>query len=283
MFWETTLRLGRLPAPEEFARDGELRQALGSPNRALRLFVKRGGGELLKQSTEARRNDLLVYMAQLNLRKRLPAKHLSRSLRLDIRTFFSSHKGALAEGLELLYAAGDPGEIEGACEGLAAGRQDEQALYVHRTLVDHLPPVLRAYVGCASTLFGDLRQADVIKLHKSSGRVTFLAYDDFDGKPLPELRARIKVNLRARSVQVFDHSAENQILFFKELLLPPTYPGLLEMRAFSEKVRELGISEELQPQPSGREWARLLEMNNLKPDLTKRHESSDAYCNANTV
>jgi hypothetical protein len=70
-----------------------------------------------------------------------------------------------------------------------------------------------------TTLFGDVAQADVIKLHKASGKVTFLLYDDFEGKPLPQLRQRIKVNLRTRWVQVFDHSAEGQLLYFKERLL----------------------------------------------------------------
>ncbi len=117
---------------------------------------------------ETRRNDLLVYMALSNLRKRVPFGHLSASLRLDIRTFFGNHNAALAKGLDLLYAAGDPGEIELACEGLNLGWQDEQALYVHRNLLDRLPPVLRARVGCATALFGDVQQADVIKLHKAT-------------------------------------------------------------------------------------------------------------------
>ena len=79
--------------------------------------------------------------------------------------------------------------------------------------------MLRAYVGCVTALFGDVAQADVIKLHKASGKVTFLLYDDFGGKPLPTLRQRIKVNLRTRWVQVFDHSAEGQLLEGKERFL----------------------------------------------------------------
>ncbi len=215
-FWNLALQLGRAPAPEEFARFSELTEAIGSAKRALTLFMRRGGGEALKRSAESRRNDLLVYVALANLRKRVPFGHLSISLRLDIREFFGNYTRALEKGLELLYAAGDPGEIELACEDLNLGLQDEQALYVHRTLLERLPPVLRAYVGCATALFGDVAQADVVKIHKASGKVTFLAYDDFDGKPLPQLRWRAKVNLRTRWVQVFDHSAEAQALASKE-------------------------------------------------------------------
>ena len=207
-FWSLMLELGRLPEPEEFPRTGELREKVGSPKQALRLFIQKGGADEVRRAAETRKRDLLVYVALANLRKRVPFGHLSLSLRSDIRAFFGNYTRALEKGIELLYAAGDSGEVELACEGLGIGWQDEQALYVHRSLVDELPPVLRAYVGCATALFGDVSQADLIKLHKASGKATFLVYDDFEGKALPELHHRIKVNLRTRWVQVFDHISQ---------------------------------------------------------------------------
>ena len=173
----------------------------------------------------------------------------------------------------MLYAGGDPGEIELACEDLKLGWQDEQARYLHRSLVDQLPPVLRAYVGCATTLFGDVTQADVIKLHKASGKVTFLLYDDFEDKSLPELRLRIKVNLRTRWVQVFDHSAEGQLLYFKERLVSPGHPKFSELQAFSRKVRKLGISEQALSGPSQPEFQRLLAQHGLNENLNRKRVS----------
>jgi len=41
-------------------------------------------------------------------------------------------------------------------------------------------------------LFGDVAQADVIKIHKASGKITFLLYDDFEGKRLPQLNTGSK-------------------------------------------------------------------------------------------
>jgi DNA phosphorothioation-associated putative methyltransferase len=242
-FWSVMLQLGRLPEAEEFPRIGELREKIGSPKQALRLFILKGGGEEVQRAAENRKRDLLVYLALANLRKRVPFGHLSASLRADIRAFFSNYTHALKQGVDLLYAAGDTGEIELACEDLKLGWQDGQALYLHRNLLDELPPVLRAYVGCATALFGDVSQADVIKLHKSSGKATFLVYDDFEGKPLPELRQRIKVNLRTRWVQVFDHSAERQLLYFKERFVSANHPGRATMENFSAKLRKLGFDE----------------------------------------
>jgi len=271
-FWSLMLQLGRLPEPEEFPQAGELREKIGSPKVALRIFIQKGGGEEVRQAAENRKRDLLVYVALANLRKRVPFGHLSQSLRFDIREFFGNYTVALQKGIELLYAAGDTGEIELACEELKVGWQDEQALYIHRSVLDELPPVLRAYVGCATALFGDVSQTDVIKLHKTSGKVTFLGYDDFEGKPLPELRHRIKVNLRTRWVQVFDHSADGQLLYFKERFLGANHPHRAEMEAFSAKVRILGVSDAVLMGPKKAEFAHLLSESGLNEKLNKiRH------------
>lgn len=268
-FWSLMLRLGRLPEPEEYPQTGELREKVGSPKSALRMFVQKGGGEEVKKAAENRKRDLLVYVALANLRKRVPFGHLSQSLRFDIREFFGNYTVALQKGMELLYAAGDPGEIELACENLKVGWQDEQALYIHRSVLDELPPVLRAYVGCATALFGDVSQTDVVKLHKASGKVTFLGYDNFEGKPLPELRNRIKVNLRTRWVQVFDHSADGQLLYFKERFVGANHPLRTEMEAFSVKLRKLGIAEQVGFGPTLKGFCELIERHGLNMNLNR--------------
>jgi hypothetical protein len=238
-FWTLTLQLGRVPEPEEFPRFAEVREKIGSANRAMRLFVLRGGGDEIQKAAEGRCRDLLVYVALANLRKRVPFGHLSMSLRSDIRTFFGNYTRALEKGLELLYAAGDTGEIE------------------------------LAYVGCATSLFGDVAQADVIKLHKTSGKVTFLVYDDFEGKALPELRQRIKVNMRTRWVQVFDHSAEGQLLYFRERFVSSGDPKRREMEAFSVKLRKLGICPGNGFEPRRGEFLDLVHRNGLNERLNR--------------
>lgn len=266
-YWGLMLQKGRLLEPEEYPQTSELLEKVGSPKQALRIFVNKGGGEEMQRAAESRKRDLLVYVALANLRKRVPFGHLSQGLRFDIREFFGNYTVALEKGVELLFAAGDTGEIELACEDLKVGWQDEQALFFHRSVLDELPPVLRAYVGCATALFGDVSQTDVVKLHKSSGKVTFLGYDDFEGKPLPELRHRIKVNLRTRWVQVFDHSAEGQLLFFKERFLSPNHPSRAEMEAFSTKLRKLGLSDKNMMGPTQAEFTKFCESAALNENL----------------
>ena len=271
-YWNLMLQKGRLLEPEEYPQTGELLEKVGSPKQALRIFVHKGGGDEMQLAAESRKRDLLVYVALANLRKRVPFGHLSNGLRFDIREFFGNYTVALQKGVELLFAAGDTGEIELACEDLRVGWQDEQALFFHRSVLDELPPVLRAYVGCATALFGDVSQTDVVKLHKSSGKVTFLGYDDFDGKPLPELRHRIKVNLRTRWVQVFDHSTEGQLLYFKERFLAANHPQRAEMDAFSSKLKKLGLSDKNMMGPTKAEFTKLFEQADLDENLNLRRK-----------
>ncbi|MCL4178847.1 MAG: hypothetical protein KJ072_14035 [Verrucomicrobia bacterium] len=75
--------------------------------------------------------------------------------------------------------------------------------------------------------------------------MTFIACGGFGKKPLPELQHRIKVNLRTRWVQAFDHRGSGQLLYFKERFLTPNHPGVEAMKAFSAKVWKLGINDQV--------------------------------------
>lgn len=274
--WNLMVQLGRHPEPEEFPKFGELREKVGTLNKAEQIFINKGGAESLKQSSDGRQRDLLVYVALANLRKKVPFGHLSARLRWDIRAFFGNYTKALKKGMELLYSAGDSGEIELACEGLKIGWQDEQALYVHCSLLSELPPVLRAYVGCATALFGAAEQTDLVKIHKSSGKVTFLVYDDFEGKVLPELKQRIKVNLRSRWVQVFDHSREGQLLFYKERFVSASHPMRLEWEKFSAKAKKLGVPGTMSGTILKIQFNKLREAHGLNENLNATRDKREA-------
>lgn len=245
-FWAKILDVGRLPLPEEFERIEELNAAIGSPKKAQSLFIRRFGDSLLRNAFDLRRNDLLVYVALSNFRKPVPFKHLPSPLKLDVKTFLGGHKAGREEALGLLFAAGNPEIIARLCNETALGHQTEQALYVHRSVLPELHPILRIYVGCAEVLAGDLRSIDIIKLHKWSGKVSLLHYDDFEGNPLPELTERIKVNLRRQTVEAFDHrSTERQeILYFKERYVTVDHPDREAWEEFSQRLAALGLDLE---------------------------------------
>lgn len=217
-FWQTLLELGRLPEAGEYGRIAEVKKAGGGLNRALALVVSKHGEQLWQLARRSRTEDVLVYLAMTHFQRHFRRREIPLRIKHDIRSFFGDLAKAQTQARELLFAAGDAGEIELACEAVNIGWQDEDALMIHRSLFADLPPLLRIYVQCAAHRYGDPAQADLIKIHKHSGKVTFQHYDDFDGKPLPELRTRIKVNLRNLFVEVFDHliGPKIQLLYFKE-------------------------------------------------------------------
>jgi DNA phosphorothioation-associated putative methyltransferase len=244
-FWHCLLDLGRAPEAGEYERTPEIVAAAGGIKRGAALVVERNGAQIWQECRKARSEDVLVYLAMTKFRKRFLRREIPSGTKNDIKSFFGDLGVAQSRAQDLLFAAGDADEIELACGSFKGGWQDEDALIVHRTLFSGLPPVLRIYVLCAGHRYGDPAQADLIKIHKHSGKITFQHFDDFDGKPLPELQTRIKVNLRNLFVEVFDHSKgpKTQLLFFKERFVGKDYPGRLAMERYSAKLRKLGLNE----------------------------------------
>ena len=69
---------------------------------------------------------------------------------------------------------------------------------------------------------GEVERANVIKLHRPSGRVSHLVYPDFKADPHPALLRSIKLSLRTREFDCFDYarSTNPPILHRKETFLP---------------------------------------------------------------
>lgn len=278
-FWETILVLGRLPRPDEFEQLDEVRKFCGSLPKALQFFIDRFGEATFETARERRREDLLVYLASGYLRKRIRFGDLSPRLQRDIRGLFGSHTRAEALAKDLMFAAGDEGELELAWSEWRGGHFDDKEghLVVHRSLLDELPAVLRVYVECAARLWGDPKEADIIKLHIWSKKVSFQYYHDFDGEPLPELKARTKIDLLHRSVRYYDHTRgrHHQLLFFKERFLPSDYPGRKQMERFSSRLRKLGLHEDtIGHGPSKEEFHLALEQCGLTKGLARKPSST---------
>jgi DNA phosphorothioation-associated putative methyltransferase len=261
-YWESVLELGRMPRDEEFDRLTEVRKACGSLPRALQLFIDRFGEATFNTARQRRKEDLLVFIAAAQLRRKIPFGHLSLRLQRDLRSFFGSYANAEEKARELMFAAGDEDELEIAVSQLDYGYLDpkEGHFTIHRSLLDELPVILRVYVECAARLYGNPREADLIKIHLHSRKLTFQYYKDFEKSQLPELITRIKIDLKRLFVTVIDHTTgpEHQLLFFKERFLPKDHPDKTKMECFSAKLRKIGLREEtIGYGPSKEKWEML--------------------------
>ncbi|CAB3973806.1 hypothetical protein BCO9919_05945 [Burkholderia cenocepacia] len=247
--WRLCLALGRNPVrPEMQGLQQELR-AFGSNAAALRFLkeTKVDAANMLERAAASRADDLRVYFALLQFDKRPPYSKLERQLQVDVKVFFGGYSAALSAGRELLFSLADIQKISDAC--LRAAEQGigwlegGESLQLHTDLVERLPPILRAYVGCGTLLYGDVTSADLIKIHVRSGKLTMMKFDDFYGSPLPRMTQRVKINLRKQDLTIFDYGEPYPppYLYKKSRFLNEESPSYSEQVLFEETLEELGV------------------------------------------
>jgi len=173
---ETELQTEAIPAaPGVFYvfRDDELRQRFLAGRYRRRLAVPR------KRISDFRRRPRL---SQLQL-----------ALRRDIREFFGTYKKACETADDLLFTAGDADAIDAACQKSRIGRLSSNALFIHRSALASLDPVLRIYEGCARAYLGEIDDANIVKLHRFSGKVSYLSCPDFETLAHPRIVRSVKL------------------------------------------------------------------------------------------
>ena len=205
-FMDAVLDLGRLPEDEEYAGAAELIARFGSLKRAFSLVQRETGSQAWEEAARRRREDLLVYLALARFRRRPPLSLLPATLQRDMRVFFGGYAKACAEADALLFQAGNAAAVDAACGNSAVGKLLPDSLYVHRSALDNLGPLLRVYEGCACAYIGEIEGANLIKLHRYSGKVSYLVYPGFETDPHPSLSRSVKLSLRTREIDNYDYS-----------------------------------------------------------------------------
>jgi len=195
----------------------------------------------------SRKEDLLVYFALQQFEQRKRYTTFSQELRRDIKTFFGTYLNAQEKAQLLLFSAGNRDLVRQLCREAASNGlgwiEKDRALYLHTSLVERLPAVLRVYVGCASYVFGDVTSAELIKIHIDSAKITLLSCDDFAGKPLPRLLERIKIRLRDQEVERFTYndSHEPPYLHRKSRFITEAFPQYAEQVAFEKALDSFNL------------------------------------------
>jgi DNA phosphorothioation-associated putative methyltransferase len=242
-FWDIALDLGRIPANDEFAFSERLRSVAGSHKRAFDALSAYYGREVFESAQSARRDDLLVYFALEQFAKRRPYNEMPEGLKRDIKSLFGGYRDAIGDARNLLFSVAHTDLIRSSCveayEKLGCGQLNEgHSFILHRDFLGGLPAVLRVYVGCATQLYGDVEGVDLIKIHMTSGKVTLMRYDDFVGKPIPELLERIKVKLREQDIDVFEYSGaySPQPLYLKSRYISSSFEHYDDQIAFDRDL-----------------------------------------------
>ena len=237
--------LGRLPHVDEFEESEGVIKHLGSLKRAFRLIKRITGEEAWEDIGRARTEDLLVYLALARFGKRQAFRKIPVELQRDIKAFFRSYKIACQMADLLLFKAGDPEAIDDACKHAEVGKLLPNSLYVHKSAVDSLEPLLRIYEGCGRSYLGEIEDTNIVKLHRFSGKISYLSYPDFEKKPHPELKRSVKLSLRTLALDCYDYSESKNppVLHRKETFLSNGHPHYDKFAKLTRQEEKNGLLE----------------------------------------
>lgn len=255
-FMVALTQFGRIPGREEFAHASLVEQRFGSMAKAFRLVQKVTEAAPWNDIAQRRTEDLLVYLALARFRRRPSLAKLPLTVQRDIKAFFGSYASACQQADELLFAVGDSKQIDEACLRSPVGQLVENALSIHDSALESLEPLLRIYEGCARALVGRIEGANVIKLHRFSGKVSYMAYPGFETDPFPAIEYRVKVSLRTLNFDLFDYSKEIDppILFRKNEFLAVQHPKQPFFSRFSQQLEKLGVLPQRSSNVSRSQW-----------------------------
>ena len=208
-FWHQSLELGRIPANSEFDFSDNIRRLISSHNKAHQALVHYFGEEAFIEAQAGKKEDLIVYFALGLFEKRKYQSKMPDSLKRDIKYFFGNKKSIDETAIRFLYSVGNPSLIEekskAAYKQYPIGEFNQyHSWIIPKELLDKLPPELRIYIGCATQLYGDIDDFQLIKIHFTSGKVSLLRYEDWSMET-PMLIERIKIKLREQDIDFFNY------------------------------------------------------------------------------
>lgn len=218
---------GRVPQLDELPEAADIVAAFGSLRTAFSVVRRATGADRWTLASERARRNFIVYLALAAFGGRPRFSELPGDLQLDVRELFGTYKAAVADADRLLFGAGDAQAIDKAARTSDVGKLTPEALYVHVTAVEDLPPLLRVYEGCGQALAGTVEEATIVKLHREKPQVSYLSYPTFDRDPHPSLATVLVARLDALRLTYRDFRGSDNppILHRKETFVGPGYPN----------------------------------------------------------
>ncbi|WP_172976021.1 DNA phosphorothioation-associated putative methyltransferase [Halomonas sp. THAF5a] len=246
--WEVFLSLGRAPHQDEVDNLDGLLEHFGTLRRALSFLKRYHGDELITEAGQARASDLRVYLALQLFRSRQRFSKYSSGIQRDIKAFFGSLRMARESAADLLYSIGNPENIHADCQaaaeaGIGCLDDEQRSLTLYTGDVERLPERLRVYVGCATQLYGDPQAADLVKIHAGTGKLSLMSYDDFEGRVLPLMVERVKLDFRSQYIDLFEYGDEypSPYLYNKSRYVSEEFPNYEEQQEFERQLADLEL------------------------------------------
>ncbi|GAB1545147.1 hypothetical protein NUACC21_78230 [Scytonema sp. NUACC21] len=230
---------GRLPSKGELAQEADINAEFGTLRRAFQVILQATNPEEWEAISENRRQDLMVYLALTQFSYRPKLRDLAPEVQEDIKTLFGTYKQACVNADIMLLSVGNLEILKECCQNSPVGKKQPNSLWVHVSALQALDPLLRLYEGCASRTIGRLEEANVIKFHTKSAKISYLYYPDFDTDPHPALQTSMTIDLQDLHVNYRDYDTDDDppVLHYKDALVTSNYPHY-------EKFAKLTCQEE---------------------------------------
>lgn len=201
-------RHARSPKAGELGIDEvtSIKEAIGSVSKGQQLIRTVTDDDYWEKVAIHRRAELLIYIALSRFSGRPRFTQLGSTLATDVRTHFGKYQDACVQADRMLLACGDPAIVLVNARSSSVGKQTPSALYVHKSALGELPPILQVYEGCARALSGTVEHANLVKLSVAEPQVSYLTYPQFDRNAHPTLASSVTVNLKRLSVDWRDYT-----------------------------------------------------------------------------
>ncbi len=230
-FWATVLELGRLPYPDELDQGGELIAKAGSIRRAFTALPFADKERDVARIAAIRKDDLLVYLALNIFDRRASFGSIPPAVQRDVKAFFGSYKSALEHGQAALFEAGNAERTRAVAvaandANLGVLEADDSDYMFPASSIARQPATIRIILGCAERIEPQPAALDLIKIHGSGQRVSYLSFDNFSERALPLLVRRTIVDLaRQRTATVLPRPADGpRVLLGKSRFMPDDAP-----------------------------------------------------------
>jgi DNA phosphorothioation-associated putative methyltransferase len=257
---------GRLPVRDELATTGEIESIFGTVKRAFQAIRRSNFDVDWESITARRREDSLLYLALSQFERGNRWSDQPPSIQADIRALFGTYSVASRRAERLLLSIGRGDALEQAFAAAQIGKCTPAALYVHRSSLDQLPLLLRAFEGCARGYLGEVEGSNLVKLYRREPKISYLSYPDSERDAHPALAFSLNVDLREFRTKMrrFDTQPNPPILHRKELFVAHDFKRRATFARLTAAEERSGLLEDPDQIGLQRGWLRLLREKGFK-------------------
>ncbi|MGW5339848.1 DNA phosphorothioation-associated putative methyltransferase [Rhodococcus pyridinivorans] len=240
--------------------------ASGTLGRAVNLIYQVTDDSHWERVRIQRRSELLVYAAMSRFGRKPRFSQLGPTLRRDIKLHFGTYRDLTNQGDRLLAAVGNRMMVLMSARSSELGKQTPSALYIHRSALGELSPILQVYEGCARVLVGVVEHANMVKLSLTEPQVSYLSYPTFDTEAHPTLESGVVVNLQNLSASYRDYrqSSNPPILHRKEEFLGSESPNRIKYGRLTRSEILEGLYKDPSAIGTRQGWQRVLQQHQVE-------------------